>query len=66
MENDRFHMETGYTTEEVKKFMEVLQQYELRAQEEEHANQAAENEMEARKGGATTEEVEEKKDVNLQ
>jgi hypothetical protein len=24
MENDRFHMETGYTTEEVKKFMEVL------------------------------------------
>jgi len=25
MENDRFLMETGYTTEEVKKFMEVLQ-----------------------------------------
>lgn len=24
MENDRFHMETGYTTEEVKRFMEVL------------------------------------------
>jgi len=38
MENDRFHMETGYTTEEVKRFMEVLQQYALRAQEEENAN----------------------------
>ncbi len=60
MENDRFHMETGYTTEEVKRFMEVLQQYALRAQDEENANQAALSAIESRKGTTTTEEVAEK------
>ena len=60
MENDRFHMETGYTTDEVKRFMEVLQQYALRAQDEENANQAALSAIESRKGAATTEEVSEK------